>query len=88
MPPATPRRRGALKLKAKELAQRLTGDSISIFGVSWTELELHRKVVRGVIAFLEDRRVLYYRYKEVTLALCYRDEIACSRMSMNCASSR
>jgi hypothetical protein len=29
----------ALKLKAKELAQRLTGISIPIFGVSWTAPE-------------------------------------------------
>ena len=55
-----PRRRGVLK--AKELAQRLNGVSIPIFGVSWTAPEPQRKVVRGVLAFLEDRRVLYNPY--------------------------
>lgn len=54
------RRRGALKFK--ELAQRLTGVQIPIFGVSWTAPEPDRKIVRGVLAFLEDRRVLYNPY--------------------------
>jgi hypothetical protein len=55
-----PKRRGALK--AKELAQRLTGVQIPIFGVSWTAPESQRKIVRGVLAFLEDRRVLFNPY--------------------------
>lgn len=49
-------------LKAKELAQRLTGVKIPIFGVSWNAPEPQRKIVRGVLAFLEDRRVLYNPY--------------------------
>lgn len=55
-----PKRRGALKFK--ELAQRLTGVQIPIFGVSWTAPESQRKIVRGVLAFLEDRRVLFNPY--------------------------
>ena len=55
-----PKRRGALKFK--ELAARLTGVQIPIFGVSWTAPEPQRKIVRGVMAFLEDRRVLYNPY--------------------------
>jgi len=43
-----PKRRSALKFK--ELAQRLTGVSIPIFGVSWTAPEPQRKIVRGVLA--------------------------------------
>lgn len=54
------RRRGPLKFK--ELAQHLTGIQIPIFGVSWTAPEPERKIVRGVLAFLEDRRVLYNPY--------------------------
>jgi hypothetical protein len=54
------KRRGTLK--AKELAQRLTGVQIPIFGISWTAPEPERKVVRGVLAFLEDRRALYNDY--------------------------
>lgn len=53
---------GIRTLKAKELASRLTGVQIPIFGVSWTAPESQRKIVRGVMAFLEDRRVLYNPY--------------------------
>lgn len=55
-----PKRRRALK--AKELSQRLNGVQIPIFGVSWTPAAPQRKIVRGVLAFLEDRRVLYNPY--------------------------
>lgn len=54
------KRRGTLKFK--ELAQRLTGVQIPIFGVSWSAPEPERKVMRGVLAFLEDRRALYNPY--------------------------
>jgi hypothetical protein len=45
-----------------DLAKRLTGISTPVFGVSWTPPESERDIVRGLIAFLEDRRVLYADY--------------------------
>lgn len=42
-----------------EIAHRLTGLSCPIFGVSWNPPEAERSVARRVLAFLEDRRVLY-----------------------------
>ena len=46
----------------KEIASRFTGFSTPVFGVSWTPPEPERAVGRRVIAFLEDRRVLYNPY--------------------------
>lgn len=46
-------------LKFNEIASRLTGISIPIFGVSWNPPKPHVAVARRVITFLEDRRVLY-----------------------------
>lgn len=46
-------------MKFKDIAARLTGISSPIFGVSWTPPETERSVAKRVIAFLEDRRVLY-----------------------------
>jgi len=43
----------------KEIAGRLTGISSPIVGVSWTPPEVEVTTARRVIAFLEDRRVLY-----------------------------
>ncbi len=43
----------------KEILSRLTGISIPVFGVQWNPPEADRSVARRVIAFLEDRRVLY-----------------------------
>ncbi len=48
-----------MKIHFKELASRLTGVSVPIFGVSWNPPEPERKVVRDVLVFLEDRRALY-----------------------------
>lgn len=42
-----------------DIVSRLTGISTPVFGVSWTPLETERGVAQRVIAFLEDRRVLY-----------------------------
>ena len=46
-------------LHFKELASRLNGVQIPIFGVQWVPTEPERKVVRDVLTVLEDRRVLY-----------------------------
>ncbi len=44
---------------SREVAQRITGISTPILGVSWSPPEDRRETVRRLIAFLEDRRALY-----------------------------
>jgi len=46
----------------KKLASRITGISCPIFGVSWNPPEPDVKRSERVIAFMEDRRVLYNSY--------------------------
>lgn len=46
-------------MKFQEIASRLTGFSTPVFGVQWNPPESQRAVARRVIAFLEDRRVLF-----------------------------
>jgi len=46
-------------VKFKEIASRLTGLSCPIFGVQWKPPEADRAIARRVLAYLEDRRVLY-----------------------------
>ncbi|MCI0663329.1 MAG: hypothetical protein L0220_19875, partial [Acidobacteria bacterium] len=46
-------------MKFDEMLNRVTGISSPVFGVSWSPPELERNIARRVIAFLEDRRVLY-----------------------------
>lgn len=49
-------------MKFKEIASRLTGFSIPVFGISWNPPKSHVATARKVIAFLEDRRVLFNPY--------------------------
>lgn len=46
-------------MKFSEIANRLTGISTPLVGVSWQPSDLEISAARRVIAFLEDRRVLY-----------------------------
>lgn len=46
-------------MRFDEIASRVTGFSIPVFGVSWNPPEPEVVAARRVIAFLEDRRVLY-----------------------------
>jgi len=46
-------------LKYQELASRLNGVSALSVGVQWMPPEPERKVVRDVLTFFEDRRVLF-----------------------------
>lgn len=46
-------------MKFSEIANRLTGISTPFGGASWEPAELEIAGARRVIAFLEDRRVLY-----------------------------
>jgi hypothetical protein len=47
-------------MKAKRALARIQGVSLPFLGVSWTPTRLDEDVARQVIAFLEDRRALYY----------------------------
>lgn len=46
-------------MKFREIVSRITGLSVPIFGAQWNPPEAECSVARRVIAFLEDRRVLY-----------------------------
>lgn len=50
---------GVKRVKFSEIANRLTGISTPFGGTSWQPAELEIAGARRVIAFLEDRRVLY-----------------------------
>src|SRR2546422_3683843 len=49
-------------MKYKEVLSRITGFSVPVFGVSWNPPQPDITVARRVLAFLEDRRVLYNPY--------------------------
>jgi len=49
----------AHRIPFREIAQRITGISTPIFGISWNPPEEKRDIVRRLVAFLEDRRALY-----------------------------
>lgn len=46
-------------MRFTEIATRLTGVSSPVFGVSWNPPEAEVTAAKRIIAYLEDRRVLY-----------------------------
>lgn len=50
------------KTSYKDYLARVTGVSIPIFGIQWNPPELESKKARRLIAFLEDRRILFNPY--------------------------
>jgi hypothetical protein len=46
-------------MKFREIVSRVTRLSVPIFGAQWTPPEAECLIARRIIAFLEDRRVLY-----------------------------
>ncbi|MEW5772604.1 MAG: DUF6650 family protein [Thermodesulfobacteriota bacterium] len=46
-------------IKYRNILSRLTGFSTPLFGVQWNPSEPEREIVRRLLTFLEDRRVLY-----------------------------
>ncbi len=48
-----------MKISFREIANRITGISIPIFGISWEPPRLDIEEARRLLTFLEDRRVLY-----------------------------
>lgn len=57
-------------MRYTELANRLTGISCPIFGVSWNPKDTERSIARRIIIFLEPRRVLYSPYEYETVHPC------------------
>jgi hypothetical protein len=51
-----------MKITYKNIAKRITGVSIPVFGISWTPPVLDRDIAKKLISFLEDRRALFYPY--------------------------
>src|SRR4051812_10791645 len=56
----------------KEILRHLTGFSVPIFGISWNPPEPEVAVARRIIAFLENRRVLFNPYHLEVADQCAR----------------
>jgi Family of unknown function (DUF6650) len=57
-------------MKFSEIANRLTGISTPVLGISWQPAESEVAAARRVVAFLEDRRVLYQPSEQELPTLC------------------
>ncbi|HEU0144345.1 MAG TPA: DUF6650 family protein [Nitrososphaera sp.] len=66
-------------MKFKEIANRFTGFSCPIFGVSWNPVEAEVTKARRVISFLEDRRVLYVPSEVETPKYCVQSVLEIRR---------
>ena len=51
--------RKPLKFKFEDIARRITGIQVLVFGVSWNPPPPERAAIRDLLIFLEDRRALY-----------------------------
>jgi len=54
-----------------EFLRSITGISTPVFGISWTPPKSEREVIRQLILFLEDRRVLFHYYFQSRLPILY-----------------
>ncbi|MCK6484839.1 MAG: hypothetical protein HUU22_04540 [Phycisphaerae bacterium] len=70
-------------MKFKEIASRLTGFSIPVFGVSWNPPEPEVAVARRVLTFLEDRRVLFNPYHLEVADQCVQSVVEIRRFLTN-----
>ena len=48
-----------MKIPFTEIANRITGISTPVFGVSWNPPTLDSDIAKKLLTFFEDRRVLY-----------------------------
>jgi hypothetical protein len=63
----------------KEVLTRITGFSVPVFGVSWNPPQPEIAISRRVLAFLEDRRVLYNPYHLEVAEQCIHSVIEIRR---------
>jgi hypothetical protein len=70
-------------VRFKDLASRITGVSIPVFGISWNPPETEREIVRQMFIILEDRRALYNDY-----ACQIEHEVAHSALEFTAALKR
>jgi hypothetical protein len=66
-------------MRFAELKHRLTGISCPIFGISWEPSESEIEIARRVIAYLEDRRVLYVPHELEVPRHCVRSVLEMRR---------
>lgn len=57
-------------MKFLELANKLTGISCPLFGISWNPTEPQRNIAKRIIIFLEARRVLFEDFGAEALCQC------------------